>query len=89
MIPREKQGKLYAKVPGWWCQREIFWGLLVPKSPMFPYVSNLFINDSPRTEDLYRDTRADNCVMFTMVFFQWVDTTDDFIEISPVGLACE
>lgn len=84
MIPCEECSKLYVEVPSWWRKYKPCRGLLVPTSPLFSYLSSLFIDYSALTMDSYRAARADYCVMVLMVFLQWVHLTADFFKLSPV-----
>lgn len=71
--------------PSWWRQFDSCRELFLPASPLFLYVSSPFINESPLTEALYRATRADHCVMVTMVFLKWAHPMGGNIKMCPVG----
>lgn len=60
----------------------------MPTSTPVLYVSCLVNNDSPLSEAFYRAARIHHCVMVIKVCLQWVNPTNDAIEMSPVGHDC-
>lgn len=75
----EKRVKLNVQLPGWWKNYDPCGVLLVPTSVLFAYVLHVLIEDLLGRIAMYRAALTDHCVIFVMVFLQWVHSEDEIL----------
>lgn len=85
MVFLEEWAEVCVLVPDWWKKYETCRALLVPKRPLFSYVSNIFFSDISCAMTLYRAVASNHSVMVALAFLRCVYLTDEEAKISLLG----